>query len=335
MDQAGPSGPFADLSEEGRGEVAARLIATASQFELRALVALLGELGFGPDRLLLRSAYTQASPDGLIHDLCFLPRRMPRTGYLDGPMADPLGDPEAVAVISLNIGLTGPQSPLPSHLLELAADPRVDDEALLGFLNFLDHLSLTPLMEANRADVGPRRLRGLDATFGMLDHTAPAQVHWLFASLYPELSVTVRRRQLERRVDMGEFVLGRSELGESYAFGGRTAFAVPGFEVVLSADEHESLASQAWPAEATRRLHRSLLPLLSGSDLVLRVALEFPGPGGSLVLGGEKRRMNQGGLLGFEPFAHDEGEVLHLVLFHGSTLSTTPAGGAREEVNAV
>lgn len=309
------------MNREERGKLTDRLVSLAPTMDVDALLRILLSLGFERDRILLRSAHSSASPERLVAGLSFRSAAPPPIPEDQIPVEDPLADPQCLAVIHLNQGLLSAQTPLPSYLLALLSDPRINEPALRDYLAFVDHVLLDLLFSMADVDLGPRSSLGATGPaplLAALSMDCPSCLHWLFTAIFPELSVTVKRASVQRGVVMDEFVIGESALGEAYAFCGASAVPTAGFEVRLSAEDWSTPAGEPWSAQARQRLDDGLLPILRTTDVALRVRLRFPGRGGAFKLAGRRGRTSR---LGFDPFAHDEDQPIELILFDGSTLS--------------
>jgi hypothetical protein len=189
------------------------------------------------------------------------------------------------AVVSTNIGLLGPQGPLPSFFLE--ALEALQDPTLLDLIGVLDHhalalrfASLYPERDARLAGgtAWEETKRSVTRALGL---ASPSTLHWLFEQVFPELAVTVRRGRAHRRVLAQDARLGTLRLSVA-ALGGDAELPTGGIEVTLIADVPSP--DRSWPAEAARRMREQILPTLAGLELELTVRLRLLEPAHHLRL---------------------------------------------------
>ena len=191
----------------------------------------------------------------------------------------------ARAEVTTNLGLLGPQGPLPSFLLEaLEAFETRQDTRLLDLLGALDHHALALRFASLYPERDPRLAGGADwetakrSVTRSLGLASPSSLHWLFSQVFPELAVAVRRDRASRRVPAQDYRIGALQLGVA-ALGGEAEIEAGGIEVVLTADAPPPAPS--WAFEARRRIREQVAPTLTGLELELTVWLllrEAPHP---------------------------------------------------------
>jgi len=233
-----------------------RVVADARRFDGPSLLAALDALGFGPERVVFKSRHGRARPTSLIH-------------------AVELRDaPEPRAIVTVNLGLLGTESPLPSYLhllIERAPD------RLAPFFEYLDHA----LVGARLRSLEPERDRAVvsdwDAALRSLLQLArldtPMGAHWLFRRVYPELEVTVRRAARRRRVETEAVTVGRSRLDGGSTLGSGAEVLVGALDVTLTSGDAAAANGRPWQDEAAARLGERLLPLVPASRAVWTVTL--------------------------------------------------------------
>jgi hypothetical protein len=263
---AAPKDPIAE---------AARRIA---EFDVAALLDLLAHHGCRREHLILKSHSTETSQATLLHHL--------------EPRPEPFR-----AALTLNLGLLGPQTPLPSYFFQLLGSDDVDEESLIAFLGFFDHLLVGAFLASIYPENDPTVYRSFEVTkrhyLSLLGLRSTSALHWLFQSIFPELGTTVVPATLARRVKVEPARIGKTALGDGSTLGGTTMVPVPGFEITLFCDEEYTSTDNPWADEGKRRLEDVLFPVLRDLDLDLKV---------SLVIRSRRAwaRLGRGSYLGFD-----------------------------------
>ncbi len=198
--------------------------------------------------------------------------------------------------VTVNLGLLSATSPLPSYFVELRSHPRAGP-ALEGLLGLLDDGLLRDRAEGLRPELAerflprPREVR--DDVLALSRPASPITLHWMFATVFPELGVSVRRASVRRGLPTDHPRLGTAVLGSS-ALGGEAELATPGLTAILWAEESTTWAGEPWALAARRRLEEHVLPALRASAAHLRVVLVDHEGQGRLALSGPS-------LVGFDP----------------------------------
>jgi hypothetical protein len=254
------------------------LRASAGRMDPASLFAALRRLGYGWEQLRFASHATIESPNRLIQAL-------------------ELDDDPPRARIVLNLGLLGPQSPLPSYIFKELDAGTVDAATFFRFVGFFDHVALARLLLA----LHPELDRQLFADYAharqeelqLLNLRSTATLHWLFQQLFPELAVRVETLRKARLLRTGAVRLGNAEVGGEESFGGRARALGPGRRVTLSSDAERAGSGLPWPMEARARLDERVLPLLRQYDVQLELYL---------VIREQQSwaRLNDGSHLGYE-----------------------------------
>ena len=266
---------MSDRAESVKAEIARR----ASEFDPAALVHLLAWLGYRPEEVLFESAVREVSQSALVQKVDFR------------------SEPVKQAVVTLNVGLLGTQSPLPSYFKRILEDADVDDQAFTDFLRFFDHRLLDNWLRS----IYPERDGGIFKDFEktkqsylrLLGLRSVSTVHWIVALAFPELGTTVERDTVTRVLQLDGARLGACELGGGAVLGGWARTPVPGFLVTLYADEEHTEFGRPWAEEVRRRLDALVFPALAEAAVELRVML---------VIRSEKvwAQLRPGSYLGFD-----------------------------------
>jgi hypothetical protein len=232
------------------------LAARAHEFDGAALLDALADLGYDDGDIVLRSHHSMVRPSSLVHGL-----RFERA-------------PQRRVVITLNVGLLGSETPLPSYIMKLA-DASTD--RLVPFFEYFDHTLLRGRLRMMWPERDPEL--GLDWVRTRRDVSklvrmdSPAMAHWLFRHVYPELDVAVRRQPTKRTIATEPVVLGRTAIGDGSALGGVTDVLCAGLAATIVTSEALTSRGMPWQQEAARRLRENLLPQIVDSEMGLTVTL--------------------------------------------------------------
>ena len=284
----------------------------APEFDPMALVRVLVEAGYAPEEIFFRSNPTDASAVSLVASVQFHslpPRRV---------------------VVTMNLGLLGPQSPLPSYFKQILASGEVDEGSFLEFLHFFDHNLIRAQLEAAEPELSTRVIADFDQTkrnyLRLMGLGSPTTLHWLFKLVFPELGVNVSRGTMSRIVALDGIRLASSRLGGSGVMGGRSRIPVAGFAVTLYCDEEHSDFGHPWVEEVRRRLDSLAFPALADASLDLRV---------SLVIRSEKvfARLSHTSYLGFDRIRGGKRRNREVLVWNGE-VTTASRCLEREAVQA-
>jgi hypothetical protein len=245
------------LSHSSAGEAVERAVsAQARRFDPTALLDVLDELGYRDEDIVLRSRHGTTRPSSLIDAVVF--ETSPRRRVL----------------ITVNLGLLGSESPLPSYFQKMIER---SPDRLVTFFEYFDHSLLRSRFRA----LWPERDEELGSDWASTRRSmsklvrldAPAMAHWLFRRVYPELEVAVRRAPTRRTIPTEPVVIGRAQIGDGSALGGCTEILCGGLAATLVANEPRSGNGAPWQEEAARRVREQLLPQILDSDISLTVTL--------------------------------------------------------------
>jgi len=287
-------------------------------FDLPALLDLLALAHYRAEDIEYRSHRTQRHQGHLVNKIDFITDE------------DERGKERRRVVIEVNVGLLSVQSLLPSFLLRTLEEQQ--DDRMASFLRFFDH----ELLRARFAGLYPDRdealLPGWHAKeadrhrLRLLRPTSPSTLHWLFAKVFPETEISVRRQVRRQPVPSSDIRLNQSKLGDSTSMGGFAQVPTGGLEVSIFCDEPWSGTGRAWAHEAPERLNTHILPLLDDTPLLLTVIL---------VLRDHHNRIridNQGTLeddsyLGYDPLKQGLHDSQRIILFSGNTVRPPSGSG--------
>ena len=240
-------------------ELERNIAARIGQFDILALLRLLADAGYGPQEIRFRGTETICSQERLIRGIRFFTK------------------PFREVEITLNTGLMGAHSPLPSYFRK-----RIESDIALGhdfmaFIGFFDHVLILDYLcgvypEINRF-FGASPEMDTKTWLSLLDLRSPSALHVLFARAFPEADVELEKRILGREVEAEPVVLGTSCLGPSCILGNETEVAVCGRRIVLHFEEEVTETRIPWAEEAKRRLERLIFPLIGPLGLEMEIDL--------------------------------------------------------------
>lgn len=285
----------------------ARIERRAREFELGALLRLLGEEGYGHEDILLESNAESQAAAGVVEAVRFQE------------------NPRRVSVL-VNMGLLGDQSLLPSYFQEIVERAR-DPQPFFDFIRFFDHALLENHARAVAPEEDERMYTDWSATkrsyFQMLGPGSVSTLAWLFQLYFPELRSSVSRHAFQSASARHALRAGHSRLDGTAVVGRVYDATTPGFSVDLCAEYEADGVGVAWPHVVRERLSRHLLPLLAPARVPLTVNL--------VVLSHASwARLSRTGFLGYERLAGDATAPHRILLFQGNTGDAGTAAAAGE-----
>jgi len=232
------------------------IAARAQEFEGAALLDALHDIGYDDEDIVFCSHHSMVRPSCLVQELRF--ERVPQRRV----------------VVTLNLGLLGSESPLPSYILKLAES---STDRLVPFFEYFDHTLLRGRMRMlwpeRDAELGCDWARTRRDISKLVRMDSPAMAHWLFRHVYPELDVSVRRQATKRTIPTEPVVLGKTAIGDGSALGGVTDVLCAGMAATIVTSEPLATSGAPWQEEAARRLRDQLLPQIVDSAMGLTVTL--------------------------------------------------------------
>jgi hypothetical protein len=254
------------------------------RYDLAALIEDLRALGYNDESIEFRSNQTRRHQASLVEAVEFVREPGPR------------------AVVTVNLGLLGPQSVLPAYFQKVL--DHGTESSLAAFLNFFSHRLIRADLLGMFPERDPRLFASFDKTrrqlLSLLGLRSPSTTHWLFQSVFPELEVAIRRTILQRPVRTRGMVIGAWTLGDGSVMGGLAMAPVSAIGVRLFCDEPVTGDGQPWARAANERLHGELFPIVRSHGLFMEVALVFRDQSTFMVLAPEQ-------FLGYEPLYSGEG----------------------------
>lgn len=272
-----------------------RIVKNIWRFDPISLLKLLAHLGYDMDEILFCSTFGACSQSRLLESIEF--RSSPRK-----------------VVITLNLGLLGGQSVLPNYLFKQVHNNTIDAQRFAEFFGYFDDrllrrflLAIYPEFDETVFQNWETRKKSALYTLRLDSITT---LHWLTQLVFPELQVRVEKVALQRSIDLGAPILGKSRLGYRTVFGKIKKLPVPGKRITLITDEDNFTSDQPWPHEIERRLQKLIFPVLQGVDLHLEIWLMIRTQGSYLGL-------KQNSYLGYENLLSDKLQFRRIRIFSG------------------
>jgi hypothetical protein len=244
-------------------DIELKIQAHKDDFDFISLLRLLNRIGYTSSSIRFKSYNSLVSQKGLIRKIQFKKK------------------PEKIVVIILNLGLLGPQTPLPSYFQKMIDSGTMDVNAFFQFINFFDH----PLIEDFLHHTIPERNQKLFPDWEkmkinylkMLDLKSVSTVYWFLALDFPELELRVDKIAKKREITTTPFILGSAILGDTSTFGDKTVISVQGLKVTFFADEELNNQNVPWPREIKTRLKDRAFPIfsLAGMDITVLLVIKF------------------------------------------------------------
>ena len=233
-----------------------RVVREARRFDLKPLLDVLQAHGYGREEILFEST-DEGSSGSVVHAVRFATR------------------PLRLVTITLNLGLLGDSSLLPSYFLMLIERSR-DPERFYDFLRFFDHRLLENLTRALYVeDSGVYKdWRGFQRSFlRMLSLGSTSTLGWLAQTYFPELRTHTSRHAFATETPNHAARAGISRLDGTSVMGRVYESDAAGFKIDLFAEEEVNSRGRAWPSIVLERLDERLLPILAPQRIPLVVRL--------------------------------------------------------------
>jgi predicted component of type VI protein secretion system len=282
-----------------------RIAARARDFDLGPLLRLLKAEKYPAESILFESNPEPGTSSSLVHAVTFHREPLRRV------------------VVTLNLGLLGSNTLLPSYFLE-AAEQSLEPERFFDFIRFFDHRLLAGFLRAVHPEEDRALFRDWEQTktyyFRMLGVGSVATLQWLFQLYFPELRVSVTRDALSQSTPSQALRIDTLALLDGTAvLGGRYESDASGFRVELLTEEDTDAGGEPWAAVVRQRLEANILELLRTSALHLVVAL-------TVLERSRWAQVGKEGQLGFERMKGGFEPGYRMLVFRGKTSDPTRAG---------
>ena len=272
------------------------IVRNIGRFDPISLLILLAHLGYRMEQIFFCSHFSACSQSRLIESIEF--HRSPRKKV----------------VITLNLGLLSGQSLLPSYLFKQVHDNTIEERRFSEFFGYFDDRLLRRFLLAIYPECDETLVPNWETRKSIALQTlkldSVVSLHWLTQLVFPELQVRVEKITLERDIDLGAPILGKSLLGYQTVLGKIKKLPVPGKRITLITDEADFQEGQPWPREIDSRLQKLMIPALQNVELDVEIWLIIRTQSGWLSL-------KQNSYLGYESVHSDTPQFQKIRIFSG------------------
>lgn len=239
--------------------LARRINQYIGKFDILALLRLLKLKGYQEQYLRFTSHHSLVSQDRLIERVELYAQH---------------------GVITLNLGLLGIQTPLPSQMLQdVAAKHMNSGDGLDRLLKLLDHTLIVNFIGSVYPEFNTGYFRQWNNTRRNLlllqDVHSGSFLYWLFQSVFPEFIITFNEKSVPRQVPTEPIILNQFGLGDPATLGGITVLKDLCIHVDLHLELEHYRVQSSWLAEVEERLRRLVYPLLSHREIYLFISLQL------------------------------------------------------------
>lgn len=236
----------------------ARITRECRRFDLRSLLKLLRARGYTRRDLLFQSS-TGGTAASLVEAVEF-----------DRSRGRPF------VLVTVNIGLLGDSSLLPSYFFEVIEQTR-DPDRFYDFIRFFDHRLIEGLLQAIYPEDNERLFQDWDRAkvsfLEMLGLGSVSTLHWFMLLFFPELRVHVERHPFSNESTSHAARSGHSSLDGSGILGKYYVAEGSGFLVDLIAEEEIDARGRSWASVVRQRLLDQVLPRIEDFQLPLIIRL--------------------------------------------------------------
>lgn len=266
------------------------------EFDIISLIRLLVSVGYSREEITFRSHNSICSQSGLIYSIEF--RR----------------EPVREAIITMNMGLLGAQSPLPSYFRMKMENADISRRSFTDFIGYFDHHLIRDYICNIYPEINKLFFPNWELTkrryLHILNLKALHTLHWLFQTVFPEIGVKVENAVLSSEVQTQPVRLGETILGNDAVFGNKTSVALNGRLVTFYSDEEMTDTQIPWPKEIKNRLESLIFPVLKPLGIDLEIFL---------VLKSQKRwvRLHGETYLGYDRIRGEKDAYRRIHIFRG------------------
>ena len=283
------------LSQQHQTALRRRISKQASKFDLLALLRALKHLGYAPSDLLFKNDPEEPAGHALISNVTFQE------------------SPHRHVAVTVNMGLLGPNSPLPSYFLRFLEEVP-DREAYLQFMGFFDHLCIKNLLSSIHPDHFGRYYEDWDhirrSHLGICGLNSLERVQWLFSQFVPELPASITRSRFRQTGDYQPARTGITRLDGTGIMGRNYQSVKEGFIVKLHAEQERDSRGRSWAPMLEERFRLLIQPLLKLHGVEVSLTL-------TIAEHASWAKLTQHGFLGYDRLREPHSGEHQVVLYDG------------------
>lgn len=171
-----------------------------------------------------------------------------------------------LVIISLNLGLFVPNSPIPSYFRKWMEEEVIDEEKLTYYLQFFDHILIKNFIKTSIPEnflfLGMKHYH-----IKMLGVNSIYVLHLLIQLCFPELCLSIKKKEKILTIFLTPFRLGLDKLTSPCPLGGEVRKSVFTFEILFTTEYPQTELGIFWPLEILKRLKELIFPLLIKMDM--------------------------------------------------------------------
>jgi hypothetical protein len=236
-----------------------KISANIHKFDLFCLIELLIDIGYPLEKILFKSHDSITSQPGLIHAITFQ------------------NTADRQVIITLNLGLLGVQSALPSYFQKKIHKSSVDYIRFVDFIGYFDNFLIKSYLFAIYPEINRVLFTDWESTkrryLQMLDLKLCSTLHWLFQLVFPELGVKVEKAQLRQGMQIESIQLGKTVIGDDAVFGKKTTAPVYGRKATLISESDLTDPGEPWLGVIRQRLAEQIFPILGTVGIDMEIFL--------------------------------------------------------------
>ena len=182
-----------------------------------------------------------------------------------------------MVIITLNLGLLGAQSALPSYFQKKMHKSSVDYIRFVDFIGYFDNFLIKSYLFAIYPEINRVLFTDWESTkrryLQMLDLKLCSTLHWFFQLVFPELGVKVEKAQMQRGMQIESIQLGKTVIGDDAVFGKKTTVPVYGRRATLISESDLTDPGEPWLGVIRQRLAEQVFPILSSVGIDMEIFL--------------------------------------------------------------
>jgi len=266
------------------------------EFDIISLIRLLESTGYSMEEIRFKGHNSICSQSRLIQDI----------GFKNEPVRE--------VVITMNLGLLSPQSPLPNYFRKKLDKDIGNTSSFENFIGYFDHHLIKDYICNIYPEINRFFFPSWDLTrqyyLRMLDLKSISTIHWLFTTAFPELDVRVQKAFLNYKFQTSQICFGKTDIGSEAVLGGNANIPIYGLEIIFYSEDENTYTQIPWPREIKKRMKKLIFPILKPIGVDFKIYL---------VLRSKKKwaRLHSETLLGYDRLQNDHKSYSRTKIFKG------------------